>query len=60
MFVKLGILQKWYSPNMTDKLYMCPGDELTILEKFNDGWALGQNTEGMVGVFPLDCVTLID
>ena len=58
--VATHICKAWYSPNMSDELRMCPGDELIILEKFNDGWGLGQNTEGNVGVFPLDCVTIID
>jgi len=49
-----------YSPSMPDELRMTPGDELIILEKFNDGWGFGQNTKGGVGVFPLDCVTYID
>lgn len=58
--VATHVCKAWYSPNMSDELRMCPGDELIILEKFNDGWGLGQNTEGNVGVFPLDCVTFID
>jgi len=54
------VCKAWYSPMMADELRMCPGDELIILEKFDDGWALGHNTENNVGIFPLDCVTLID
>jgi uncharacterized membrane protein (DUF106 family) len=58
--VATHVCNAWYSPNMPDELRMCPGDELIILEKFNDGWGFGQNTKGGVGVFPLDCVTYID
>ncbi|ORX43832.1 hypothetical protein BCR36DRAFT_415432, partial [Piromyces finnis] len=58
--VATHVCNAWYSPNMPDELRMCPGDELVILERFNDGWGFGQNTKGGVGVFPLDCVTHID
>jgi len=58
--VATHVCNAWYSPHMPDELRMCPGDELIILERFNDGWGFGQNTKGDFGVFPLDCVTFID
>jgi len=58
--VATHVCNAWYSPKMPDELRMCPGDELIILETFNDGWGFGQNTKGNVGVFPLDCVSYID
>jgi hypothetical protein len=58
--VATHVCNAYYYPNMPDELQMCPGDELIILEKFNDGWGFGQNTKGDLGVFPLDCVSYID
>ncbi|KAI8622358.1 hypothetical protein BC830DRAFT_1089611 [Chytriomyces sp. MP71] len=44
-----------YYPAMADELELHPGDRVTVVEEYDDGWAFGQHIRtGMQGLFPLD------
>ncbi|KAJ1908605.1 hypothetical protein IWQ60_011624, partial [Tieghemiomyces parasiticus] len=47
-----------YDPQMSDELAIVVGDHLALLQKYDDGWALGINLsrDRAKGVFPLPCI----
>lgn len=47
-----------YTPNLADELDIQPGDTVTILVEYDDGWVQGINETrgGIKGVFPRHCV----
>ncbi|KAJ1983535.1 hypothetical protein H4R34_001221 [Dimargaris verticillata] len=47
-----------YQPQMADELRVSAGDSLALIEKYDDGWALGINlSQGRTkGMFPQACV----
>lgn len=46
-----------YKANLFDELTLEVGDEVGVISKFDDGWALGHNlTSGKEGTFPLACL----
>jgi hypothetical protein len=49
-----------YTPNLSDELDIQPGDKVTILVEFDDGWVQGINETrgGTKGVFPRHCVDM--
>jgi hypothetical protein len=47
---------------MEDELKLMPGDEIQVIEEFDDGWAFGKHCSATAGgpqegVFPLACLT---
>lgn len=51
-----------YSAALPDELSLRPGQKLTVLRIYDDGWGTGQliesdNSRGRQGAFPLVCVT---
>ncbi|KAK9710618.1 hypothetical protein K7432_008322 [Basidiobolus ranarum] len=50
-----------YTPTLGDELEIYPGDQVTVIVEYDDGWVQGINeTRGRVkGVFPKHCVELI-
>jgi len=49
-----------YTPTLADELDIQPGDKVTILVEFDDGWVQGINETrgGTKGVFPRHCVDM--
>lgn len=49
-----------YTPTLADELDIQPGDNVTILVEFDDGWVQGINETrgGAKGVFPRHCVDM--
>lgn len=49
-----------YSPTLADELDIQPGDTVTILVEYDDGWVQGINETrgGIKGVFPRHCVDM--
>lgn len=49
-----------YTPTLSDELDIQPGDRVTILVEFDDGWVQGINETrgGTKGVFPRHCVDM--
>ncbi|TPX44751.1 hypothetical protein CcCBS67573_g10397 [Chytriomyces confervae] len=46
-----------YAPAAVDELDLVEGDDLILIKRFDDGWAVGmQPVSGRQGVFPLICV----
>jgi len=49
-----------FTPNLADELDIQPGDTVTILVEYDDGWVQGVNETrgGIKGVFPRHCVDM--
>ncbi|CAG8489468.1 8271_t:CDS:2 [Paraglomus occultum] len=49
-----------YTPNMDDELEIQPGDKVTVLVTYDDGWVQGVNEtrDGAKGVFPRHCIDM--
>ncbi|KAI8811627.1 hypothetical protein BJ742DRAFT_655359, partial [Cladochytrium replicatum] len=48
-------------PEMGDEIELLKGDEVEILEQYEDGWAFGLNLEtNQSGAFPLSCLEPVD
>ncbi len=49
-----------YIPTLADELDIQPGDKVTILVEYDDGWVQGINETrgGIKGVFPRHCVDM--
>ncbi|KAJ3306800.1 STIP1 y and U box-containing protein 1 [Kappamyces sp. JEL0829] len=46
-----------YKANLFDELSLNVGDEVQVINQFDDGWALGMNlTTGKEGTFPMACL----
>ncbi|KXN72548.1 hypothetical protein CONCODRAFT_4645 [Conidiobolus coronatus NRRL 28638] len=48
-----------YTPTLSDELVIQPGDQVTVITEFDDGWCQGVNVTrgGCQGVFPKHCIT---
>jgi outer membrane biosynthesis protein TonB len=49
-----------YTPTMDDELEIQPGDKVTVLMTYDDGWVQGVNEtrDGAKGVFPRHCIDI--
>ncbi|KAI8053035.1 hypothetical protein BDF22DRAFT_620459 [Syncephalis plumigaleata] len=49
-----------YTPTLGDELEIQPGDKVSILIEYDDGWCQGVNHTrgGLKGVFPRHCVDM--
>lgn len=54
------IVTATYTPTLSDELDIQPGDKVTILVEYDDGWVQGINETrgGTKGVFPRHCVDM--
>ncbi|KAF9523398.1 hypothetical protein CPB83DRAFT_775517 [Crepidotus variabilis] len=61
-FNPLEIVRRPFVPQLQDELEVKQGDEVRIVQAFDDGWALAElrNAEGSTtqGLIPLDCLRL--
>ncbi|KZV73186.1 hypothetical protein PENSPDRAFT_603205 [Peniophora sp. CONT] len=44
-----------FTPNLHDEIGVSLGDEVIVLQAFDDGWVQIRNTNNNVGLIPLDC-----
>ncbi|KAI0322375.1 hypothetical protein OF83DRAFT_1049392 [Amylostereum chailletii] len=44
-----------FTPTMPDELLVIPGEEVVIIQAFDDGWAQVQNGRKEIGLIPFDC-----
>ncbi|KAK9718286.1 hypothetical protein K7432_005631 [Basidiobolus ranarum] len=58
---KTYIVSNTYTPTLGDELEIFPGDQVTVIVEYDDGWVQGINeTRGRVkGVFPKHCIESI-
>ncbi|CAG8680335.1 8275_t:CDS:2, partial [Cetraspora pellucida] len=53
---RVAVVHK-YEATLADELSISPNDVIDIVQKFDDGWAVGINrTTGKAGAFPMVCV----
>ena len=45
-----------FVPDLSDELEIVNGETLTIIQEFDDGWALCSNRGGTQGMVPLECL----
>lgn len=45
-----------FLPDLEDELEIVNGEMLTIMQEFDDGWALCSNSSGVRGMVPLECL----
>ena len=60
-FAPVEMIQRPFVPSMDDEMAVKPGDEVRILKRFDDGWAvaekLGKNEQGLI---PIDCMRPVE
>ena len=44
-----------FAPSLHDEIGVSPGDEVIVLQAFDDGWVQIRNVKKNVGLIPLDC-----
>ena len=44
-----------FTPSLHDEIGVSPGDEVIVLQAFDDGWVQIRNVNKDVGLIPLDC-----
>ncbi|VDC05520.1 unnamed protein product [Peniophora sp. CBMAI 1063] len=44
-----------FTPSLHDEIGVSPGDEVIVLQAFDDGWVQVRNADKNVGLVPLDC-----
>ena len=49
-----------YDPKEHDELKLIKGEQIIVLEETteNDGWSLGQNQDGVKGIYPSNYVSV--
>jgi len=54
------VIKSTYTPTLSDELEIQPGDRVTVLQEYDDGWVQGVNNSrgGEKGVFPKHCLDL--
>ena len=45
-----------FTPSLHDEIAVVPGDEVIVLQAFDDGWVQVRNAAKDVGLVPLDCL----
>lgn len=51
-----AIVRATFVPCLSDELYVTFGEDLAILEEYEDGWALCSNSQLKTGVVPIFCL----
>jgi len=47
-----------FIPTLDDELSISPGEYVRMLNSYDDGWALCENSAGEKGMVPLECLDL--
>ena len=56
-FAPVEVIRRPFVPSMDDELAVKPGDEVRILKRFDDGWAVAEKIgAGVQGLIPIDCM----
>ncbi|KAH9931649.1 uncharacterized protein BXZ73DRAFT_47143 [Epithele typhae] len=56
-FAAVETIQRAFAPSMTDELAVRVGDEVRIVKRFDDGWAIAEHiAHGAQGLIPIDCL----
>ncbi|KAJ3137013.1 Sorbin and SH3 domain-containing protein 2 [Physocladia obscura] len=54
---KVRIVMCGFEPELRDEIELKVGDQVQLLQEFDDGWGVGRNLNtGREGVLPLDCL----
>ncbi|KAJ3121607.1 Sorbin and SH3 domain-containing protein 1 [Physocladia obscura] len=54
---KMQIVMYGFEPGRRDEIELRVGDQVQVLQEFDDGWGVGRNLNtGLEGVLPLDCL----
>ena len=60
-FAPVEIIRRPFVPSMDDEMAVKPGDEVRVLKRFDDGWAVAEKVgAGMQGLIPIDCLRAIE
>lgn len=52
----IAIIRCTFIPSLPDELSITTGETVTILNEYDDGWALCANVRGEQGMVPLECL----
>ena len=56
-FAAVETIRRPFVPTMGDEMAVKPGDEVRIVQRFDDGWAVAENVAtGAHGHIPIDCL----
>jgi len=47
-----------FVPHLRDELRVKIGDQLRVMQEFDDGWALCVNAHGKQGMVPVECLAV--
>ncbi|KAI0700356.1 hypothetical protein C8T65DRAFT_580381 [Cerioporus squamosus] len=60
-FAPVETIRRPFVPSMNDELAVSPGDEVRILKRFDDGWAVAEKVgAGVQGLIPIDCMRAVE
>ena len=56
-FAAVETIRRPFLPSMDDEMAVAPGEEVRILNRFDDGWAIAEKVAtGKQGLMPIDCL----
>jgi len=53
---EVAIVARTFIPTLPDELHISNGEQIYVLNVFDDGWALCTNIHGEKGVVPVECL----
>lgn len=60
-FSPIETIRRPFIPSMDDELSVAPGDEVRILKRFDDGWAVAEKVgASQQGLIPIDCLRAVE
>ncbi|RPD77967.1 hypothetical protein L226DRAFT_337927 [Lentinus tigrinus ALCF2SS1-7] len=60
-FTPVETIQRSFVPSMDDEMAVNPGDEVRVLKRFDDGWAVAEKVgAGVQGLIPVDCMRAVE
>ncbi|KAF8517571.1 hypothetical protein BU17DRAFT_91739 [Hysterangium stoloniferum] len=54
--VEVAVVARTFIPTLPDELHISNGEQIHVLNAFDDGWALCTNIRGDKGVVPVECL----